>query len=181
MKTSALFLICFLWSILGFAQDVELSTEEEKLYQEIMNYRKQNGLPAIPLSKALTFVAKSHVNDLEINESKRASNCNLHSWGKDPNWSSCCYTNDHSQASCMWDKPKEMTAYQGKGYEIAHGGPGNFVATAESALSGWKKSTGHNSVILNKGTWKNVTWGAIGVGISEGYAVVWFGEESDPS
>jgi len=140
MKISTLLFLYFFYSLVGFAQDVELSTEETKLYNQIMEYRKQNGLPAIPFSKALTFVAKSHVEDLAITESKRDPSCNMHSWGEDPRWSACCYTNDHAQASCMWNKPKEMTSYPGAGYEIAHGGPGSFVATAESALSGWKKA-----------------------------------------
>ena len=181
MKVSTLLFLCFFYSLVGFAQDVELSTEETKLYNQIMEYRKQNGLPAIPFSKALTIVAKSHVDDLEITESSRKSSCNMHSWGESLSWTSCCYTNDHAQASCMWNKPKEMTSYPGAGYEIAHGGSGSFVATAESALSGWKKSSGHNSVILNKGIWKNKSWEAIGIGIQGAYAVVWFGEESDPN
>lgn len=181
MKTPALLFVFFFYFLSGLAQDAELSTEERKLYNQIMEYRKQNGLPPIPLSKALTFVAKSHVLDLGVTESKRDSNCNMHSWGEDPRWTSCCYTNDHAQASCMWNKPKEMTSYPGIGYEISHGGSGGFIATAESALGGWKKSTGHNSVILNKGIWKNRSWKAVGIGISGGYAVVWFGEESDPT
>jgi uncharacterized protein YkwD len=181
MKTSALFLLFFFFSLLGFAQNVELSQEERKLYNQIMEYRKQNGLPVIPLSKALTIVAKSHVEDLGVTKARGDANCNMHSWGEDSKWTSCCYTNDHAQASCMWNKPKELTSYQGAGYEIAHGGTGSFIATAESALNGWKKSPGHNSVILNKSVWKNKTWKAIGIGISGGYAVVWFGAESDPN
>ncbi len=181
MKIPVFISLFFLFSFSGIAQELELNAEESKLYDQLMEYRKQNGLPAIPLSKALTQVAKSHVQDLEKTESTRKPNCNMHSWSEDPNWSGCCYTNDHAQASCMWDKPKEMTSYPGIGYEIAHGGPGNFIATAESALTGWKKSSGHNSVILNKSIWKNKVWKAIGIGISEGYATVWFGEESDPT
>ena len=34
-------------------------------------------------------------------------------------------------------------------------------------------------VILNQGIWKNLNWNAIGVGILNGYAVIWFGEEFD--
>ena len=175
MKIAAILILFFSNILALLGQEVELNTEEQKLYNQIMEYRKQNGLLPIPLSKALTFVAKSHVVDLGVTESKRDSNCNMHSWGEDPRWTSCCYTNDHAQASCMWNKPKEMTSYPGIGYEIAHGGSGSFVATAETALSGWKKSAGHNSVILNKEIWKNRSWNAIGIGIQGGYAVVWFG------
>ncbi|MFT4855850.1 MAG: hypothetical protein ACI9UV_000218 [Algoriphagus sp.] len=179
MKARALVLICFIGSLLGFAQELKMSTEEEKLYQENMEYRRQNGLPPIALSKALTSVAKSHVEDLGVRESASDSNFNMHSWGEDPKWTSCCYTNAHAQANCMWNKPKEMTSYPGAGYEIAHGGSGSFVATAETAMSGWKRSAGHNSVILNKSGWENKAWKAIGIGIQGAYAVVWFGEERD--
>jgi len=177
MKTSFLFLLLFFTSFIGISQ--ELTSEEAKLYNQIMEYRRQNGLPPIPLSKALTSVAKWHVYDLGSNEKTRPANCNMHSWSEDPKWSSCCYTN--AQANCMWNKPKEMTSYPGAGYEIAHGGSGSFVATAETALSGWKRSAGHNSVILNKEIWKNRSWSAIGIGIQGAFAVVWFGEERDPT
>lgn len=154
-----------------------LSTEEKKLYDMIMEYRKEKGLPNIQLSKSLTFVAQTHVKDLEksglIN-----SLCNMHSWSNNGPWTSCCYTNDHARASCMWDKPRELTSYQGNGYEISYGAHGASV-TAEGALEGWKKSSGHNAVIINQGIWFDNNWMAIGVGISEGYAVVWFGNEYD--
>jgi hypothetical protein len=74
-----------------------------------------------------------------------------------------------------------MTSYPGAGYEIAHGGSGSFIVRAETALSGWKRSAGHNSVILNKSGWENKAWKAIGIGIQGAYAVVWFGEEKDPT
>ncbi len=118
---------------------MKLSTEEEKLYQEILAYRRKNRLPPFALSKALTSVAKSHVEDLGVTESTRNSNCNMHSWGEDSRWKSCCYTNDHAQASCMWKKPKEMTSYSGTGYEISHGGSGSVIATTESALGDGRK------------------------------------------
>ena len=48
-----------------------------------------------------------------------------------------------------------------------------------SDLKGWKESSGHNAVIINQGIWDDNNWKAIGVGISKGYSVVWFGEELD--
>jgi uncharacterized protein YkwD len=56
----------------------------------------------------------------------------------------------------------------------------SLQVTAEKALASWKKSAGHNRVIINKGKWSNETWKAIGIGIYLNYAVVWFGKESDP-
>lgn len=172
------FLVIILFSILhGYLFSQSLSTEEQELYNIIMEYRKANGLPNIPLSKSLTFVAQTHVMDLQTNKVVN-STCNLHSWSDNGPWSPCCYTSDHAKASCMWNKPRELTDYDGNGYEISYGLYGATVS-AEGALGGWKSSSPHNAVILNQGIWKNSKWKAIGVGISDGYAVVWFGVEKD--
>ena len=160
------------------ALSVCVSSEEMKLYELIMDYRKSKGLPRIELSKSLTFVAQTHVKDLE-NNNPTNGRCNMHSWSNKGKWSSCCYTSDHAKASCMWDKPKELTDYQGTGFEIAFGGYGSYSAAAKGALDAWKKSGGHNAVIVNSGIWKRYNWQAIGIGIYGSYAVVWFGSPVD--
>jgi uncharacterized protein YkwD len=175
MKKFTFILILFTVYINCNAQS--LSLEESKLYNLIMNYRNELGLPSIPLSKSLTFVAQSHVKDLQSNEITN-DRCNLHSWSSHGPWSQCCYTSDHAQANCMWQKPKEMTSYKGYGYEIAYGSYGANV-TAASAIEGWKNSQGHNQVIINQGIWSSKKWNSIGIGMSQGYAVIWFGEEYD--
>ena len=109
-------LILVLVSNTSFAQ--VLTDEEKKLYDLIMEYRNENGLPDIPFSKSLTYVAQTHVKDL-YNNRPNNGNCNLHSWSSNGNWTPCCYTPDHAQAKCMWSKPSEMTSYKGYGYEIA--------------------------------------------------------------
>jgi len=82
----------------------------------------------------------------------------------------------------MWNKPRELTNYQGNGYEISfyttykYTSPETF---AQDILNGWKKSPGHNDMIINRKTWKKVHWQAIGIGIYDEYANVWFGEEAD--
>ncbi|MCH8904882.1 MAG: hypothetical protein IIA45_13325 [Bacteroidetes bacterium] len=80
----------------------------------------------------------------------------------------------------MWDKPRQLTVYEGNGYECAHGGNAH-ICTAEDALSGWQSSAPHNDVIINKGIWKTNKWNAIGIGIYEGYATIWFGNDVDPA
>ena len=142
-----------------------------------MEYRVSKGLGLIPLSGSLTIVAQTHVKDLK-NNNPTNNLCNMHSWSSNGSWSSCCYTSDHKQASCMWNKPKELTSYKASGYEIAYGSS-NARITAEDALNGWKNSSGHNAVIINQGIWTNKLWKAIGIGITDGYAVVWFGEDLD--
>jgi hypothetical protein len=108
----------------------------------------------------------------------------MHSWSGKGAWSSCCYTSDHKQADCMWNKPREMTAYQGNGYEIAHGYSNystyaGYDVTPETSLNGWKSSPGHNSVILNQNIWQSMRWEAIGIGMYKDFSVVWFGTEAD--
>lgn len=147
---------------------------------ELLNeYRADNGLGPIPASSSLCTVGDLHVQDLAAEAPHTVADCNLHSWSDAGPWSGCCYTPDHAAAQCMWDKPRELTDYPGNGYENAAGGGGSLGPAA--ALDLWKGSPGHNAVMLNEGTWANLTWNAVGVGISGGYAVLWFGEESDPT
>jgi len=166
------------------AQQNCMSKEELQLYELIMEYRVQKHLPTIPLSKNLTVVAQTHAKDLHENR-PFSNRCNMHSWSKKGKWQPCCYTDDHKKAECMWNKPRELSNYAGDGYEIAHGYsnyktyPGVDVTPA-TALDGWKKSKGHNMVVVNKGIWKEVEWNAIGIGIYKDFAVVWFGKEPDP-
>jgi uncharacterized protein YkwD len=159
------------------------TADELKLYDLIMEYRKEKNLSAIPLSVSLTYVAQQHVNDLLINKPDLKSGCNAHSWSDKGKWTACCYTSDHKQASCMWSKPKELTTYADNGFEIACGSSDpiyeKFVMTPEYALTSWKKSPGHNSLIVNLGKWANYDWKAIGIGMNKGFAVVWFGKSSD--
>jgi uncharacterized protein YkwD len=145
----------------------------------INKYRRDNGLPAVPVSRWLTYVAEYHVYDLETN-SPAGGSCNLHSWSNQGRWTPCCYTDDHARASCMWDKPRELSggAYSGNGFEIATVTYGGQM-TPEKALESWQGSPGHNDVILNRSTWADTRWQAMGVGISGHYAVVWFGKEYD--
>jgi hypothetical protein len=81
----------------------------------------------------------------------------------------------------MWDKPRELTDYLGNGYENVFGGFGGHIATADEAITAWKNSSGHNAVILNQNIWSNITWKALGIGIYQGYAALWFGKEVDPA
>lgn len=177
MRTKRILIVFIFLLVYGNSFSQILSAEEKKLYDIIMEYRKQNNLPIISLSKSMTFVAQTHVKDLQTFGLVNGT-CNMHSWSNNGSWTSCCYTEDHAKASCMWNKPKELTSYQGNGYEISYGAYGAYV-NAEGALKGWRESAGHNAVIINQGIWSNMNWKAIGVGISKGYAVVWFGEEID--
>lgn len=165
---------------LNETNEICLTSEEEVLYSMIMRYRKENNLPAIPISSKLTQVAKAHALDLVTNyKFDPANKCNPHSWSEKGNWTSCCYTSDHKVASCMWEKPKEITGYQGSGYEIAY--YSSAGANAKEGLAGWKVSPGHNPLLVNEGIWKEMQWKAIGVAIYKEYGIVWFGDVADDS
>lgn len=158
--------------------DVCLSSEEKKLYNLLMAYRKTKKLKSIPVSSKLTLVAQTHAKDLVDNYAFDPKNrCNPHSWSKKGTWTACCYTNDHKEAKCMWDKPKEIAGYNGAGYEIAY--YSSAGASAQEGLDGWKLSPSHNPLIINEGIWNKVEWKAIGIAIYGEYGVVWFGELDD--
>lgn len=144
----------------------------------MMAYRKLKGLQPIKLSAKLTLVAQTHARDLAENyEFNPKNKCNPHSWSSKGKWSSCCYTNDHKKAECMWEKPKEIAGYQSPGYEIAY--YSSAGASAAEGLEGWMKSPAHNPLIVNEGMWSNVKWNAIGIGFYKEYGIVWFGETED--
>jgi uncharacterized protein YkwD len=159
--------------------DVCLNKEEQKLYELMMEYRKSKGLPAIPMSEKLTMVAQAHARDLADHYNIDDTKCNLHSWSKSGKWSACCYTSDHKQAQCMWEKPREIAGYNDYGFEIAF--YTSRGATASEGLEGWKLSPGHNPLIVNQGMWSSINWKAIGIGFYGDFGVVWFGQIEDIS
>jgi hypothetical protein len=159
---------------------VSPTPEELKLYSLINQYRLKNHLPSIPLSPKLMKVAHAHCRDLYCCYDESNTACNPHSWSGNGNWTKVCYTEDHAEAEKMWSKPAEIAGYESSGYEIVHShDPKDDACNAVCALNGWKSSPGHNSVIMNKGMWKNLKWKAIGVGIYKGFACVWFGNLED--
>lgn len=144
--------------------------KEARLARLINTYRGNYGLPPIPLSPGLSMVANRHVMDL-VQNIRRVTHA----------FSNCPYDGNNPQTyPCMWQAPQRLgTGYPGTGYEIAFGGTGGFMATPRNSLRSWQNSPGHNAVILNQGIWANRPWKAMGVGINQGFAVVWFGEEPD--
>ncbi len=147
----------------------------DEIAKLINAYRTEKKLPPLAYSNKLTEVAELHALDLMAHPPK--GDCNMHSWSNQEKWQGCCYTSDHKKASCMWNKPKEINGYSGQGFEIAHWSSDAIDPT--KAVEGWKKSPGHNMVMVNVGIWKDQNWEAMGVGVSDNYAVVWFGKVVD--
>jgi hypothetical protein len=154
-----------------------ISQMEFKLYTMINEYRARYDLPAIPLSKSLSFVASTHVKDLVLNHPDKGS-CNSHSWSAKGTWKPFCYPKDENKKNSVWDKPRELTSYRGKGYEIVYWE--NNATIIDSIITFWKSVDYFNSFLMNTGKWTGKRWNAIGIGIYENYAVAWFGELVDP-
>jgi hypothetical protein len=157
--------------------------------EAINAFRAQNGLPAIPVSPALTKVAQAHVRDLAANHPDHVPGCNLHSWSDNGQWTDAaipgakggCFTGKFTDAEnhIMWDKPKEIAGYPGNGYENAYWNSAG--ATAEDAVQAWvQPGDPHRDLILNVGIWTD-PWNALGGWVEGEYAVAWFGNEIDPT
>jgi len=156
------------------AQD-GLSAEERQLYDMLMRLRAEAGLPAVPLSPALTLVAGRHALDTSLNilGSGRGlrPGTNMHSWSDAP------YYADLRQPRAMWQAPQRLrTGYCGWGYEISAVGYRNL----DDVVRGWLGSPAHRSVILNRGVWAGMRWRAVGIGVQPAtaggpavYHVVW--------
>ena len=161
------------------------SPVEDYIYRRINAYRESAGLPAVPRSRSLDRVAHVHVLDLAAWHPDRETDargipCNTHSWSSHGAWTPVCYTPDHAHAADMWNKPAQVTreAYPGNGYEIAVTTSG-LTVDPDDALASWETSRAHNAVILEQGAWGSGHWQAMGVGVYQGYAVIWFGREPD--
>ncbi len=155
------------------AVTVSLSQEEIRLYELVNEYRVQKGVLAIPLSVSLTYVAQTHVQDLQNNP--RSGDCNAHSWSENGSWTPCCYTAVQPQNSCVALKPIELTSYPGQGIELTY--PARITpVTGQSTLAALQKSSAHNGQLLSPGNWN-----ALGVGIYGSYAAVWMGMSFDPA
>ncbi len=162
-----------------------LSLAELALYHDIIDHRAGLGLPALPLSRALTITAGRHVADTRENiwadRLSLPAGANLHSWSDAP------YFADGRSPEVMWEAPQRLgTGYRSAGYEITAAG----YVNAAAALEGWKVSPPHRAILDNSGTWADNTFAAIGVGLSTApgagpYAGriynVWFGETADAS
>jgi len=155
---------------------VRMTRREANLASGINKLRKQNGLSELKLSVSLTYVAQQHVSDLQRNRPD-TSVCSTASWSDKGNWSPCCYSKYVLKESCMWDKPKELTDYLYKGYELSY--YSEDVIKASELLNLWRQSPEAMDMILNQGRYQNNRWSVIGLCIGKHYACVWFGQFPD--
>lgn len=150
-----------------------LSQDEYALIQMINDLRRENKLPSIPLSGELCIVAKTHIADL-IRWKPQNKGCSLHSWSGSGKWTSCCYTRESTGIQCMKSKPREITGYEGDGYEIIY--LGEDIATPKEVADQWRNTEASADMILCRNKWTAYQWKTMGLGMKDGYAALWFGD-----
>lgn len=150
---------------------------EQELYLALNKFRKENNLPPIPLSASLSYVAALHAKDLFLNHPDQG-NCNPHSWSAKGFWAPFCYPRDENKKNSVWDKPRELTRYPGKAFEIVYSE--NNPLIRDTILMVWQGEDYFRSFLLNTGKWLGKPWNAIGIAVYENYACAWFGESVDP-
>jgi uncharacterized protein YkwD len=143
----------------------------------INEHRRRYRLPAAPMSAKLTAVAALHAKDL-AEQRPHDRYGSMHSWSDSDRWTGGGYrAEDKSTWPLMWDKPKEIVAYHGYGFEVCAAN----VRDVRHALEVWQVSPSHNNVMLNRGIWSDPRWQwqAMGAVFHKGFACAWFGDQRD--
>ena len=160
------------------AQEICVSNDENRLAGLINSLRKQSRLPEITFSSSLTLVAKLHVNDLQTNRPD-TSICSTASWSNKGNWTPCCFTALAPQFECIWNKPKELTNYPFRGYEITHYEEG--IVEVDSLFSLWSKTPAVLDMLLGRNAHSDKRWTVMGLAVGENYVSLWLGQRPDPA
>ena len=169
--------------------------------------RVMKGLPRLECSERLREIALTHAMDqmAHVKAGGSFGKCNLHTWfQKNQDYKDCCYTSDHANPKCMWEKPKEIfgktlfffilarLSYSGNanlnfilGNECKNSGFEVSVRvwprdiTQSEAIQLWKDSPGHARVIFTEGPWKILK--KMGCANFGQFAHCWFSAASDTS
>lgn len=153
-----------------------ISVAEDQLHNRINQFRIENGKTNIENSISLSYVAKLHVDDLLENHPD-TSICNLSSWSDKGEWTACCYNSYVPNPDCMWDKPKEITSFKYRGYELALYFEDDFdVDTVMQLIQSSKEA---RDMILTNGNYGQKKWICGGIGINEHYVSIWFAQRPD--
>merc|ERR1712029_1295260 len=112
------------------------------------------------------------INDERKRYGYKPLKCDLHSWFGEH---ACCYTRDHNNGGCVWNKPYELSKWDKReGYEISHATSGQV--SAKGAFNGWKRSPGHYALIRpSNGYWKDLD--TVGCWWEKHFANCWFATE----
>jgi len=165
-----------IWGQKNLPKDFCLNADEIQLFSKINELRVTYGKEELQLSASLSFVAKTHVNDLLTNLPD-TSVCGLSSWSDKGNWKACCYNAYIPTPECMRDKPKELTPYPYHGYElVTYFDDLINIDTVVSLFSDTKEVL---NLILSQEDQGKKKWACCGIGINDHYVSVWFGQRKD--
>ncbi|NPD44822.1 MULTISPECIES: SPOR domain-containing protein [unclassified Lentimicrobium] len=181
-KIFSLFIVLLLFAIgvLGqnksIPEDFCITQKEYQLYELINQYRAKLMLEPITLSNSLCFVAKTHAKDLSQNY-PIGEDCNMHSWSANSDWKSFCFPADQNRKNDIKDKAKELTSYPGKAWEITYWD--NQELNLDNVVEFWTSIEYTAAMLSNTEKWKDKVWRSIGLGIYDGYVLLWLGEKED--
>ncbi len=180
LKITLLFFMLWMQNVIFAQKSIPkgfcVSNEEAKLADAINLLRIDYGKPKIQFSTSLSYVAKTHTTDLQINHPD-TSICNLSSWSDKGNWTPCCYSEYVHKPKCMWDKPKELTPYPYRGYELVMYFEDSF--NFDSVINLLSDSKEALDMLLTRGIYEKKKWMCLGAGISDNYVAIWFGQRKD--
>jgi hypothetical protein len=128
--------LCVVFTSSLRACTADLSGERDKLLSLINEYRQQNGLPPLHVSKALTTSAQLHSEDMA-----------LHDYFSHTSLDGRTFVDRIRQAGYTYNTPL--------GENIAAG-----IATAQYVFEAWKSSSPHNAAMLNP------NFKVIGIGVA---------------
>lgn len=181
-KIYSLFIVLLLFAIGVSAQnksiheDFCITQREYQLYELINQYRAKLMLDPITLSNSLCYVAKTHAKDLAQNY-PIGVDCNMHSWSANGDWKPFCFPSDQNRKNDVKDKAKELTSYPGKAWEITYWD--NQELDLDDVLAFWTSIEYTAAMLSNTEKWKDKAWKSIGVGIYDGYVLLWLGQMED--
>ncbi|MCF6342237.1 MAG: SPOR domain-containing protein, partial [Bacteroidales bacterium] len=149
---------------------------EQQRFAQLNILLEEYGKKPLQPSASLFYVAKLHVEDLARNRPD-TSVCNLSSWSDKGEWTACCHNPYLPKQDCMWDKPKELTRYPYRGYELVSYFEDEFGV--DSVINLWGNSRKVLDMLLTDGDFEKKKWVCMGVAINAHYVSVWFGQRAD--
>lgn len=165
-----------IWGQTEIPRDFCLNSDEMLLLTEINQLRADYGKDKLQLSASLSFVAKTHVADL-LSHHPDTSICNLSSWSDQGSWKACCFNSYIPNPECMWGKPKELTPYPYRGYELVT--YFDDIVQIDSVIAMFSDTKEVLNMILNQEDQGKKKWVCCGIGINDHYVSVWFGQRRD--
>lgn len=177
-----LIIVFFVWEGLSaqttnkIPDDFCISADDNKLLESINQFLVENGKKDLDYSISLSYVAKLHVNDLLQNHPD-TSVCNLSSWSNKGEWTDCCYQKYVPNQDCMWEKPKELTSFKYRGYEMAFYFEEDF--NSDTVMQLLLSSNAAIDMLLTKGDYSKKNWVCMGVALNNKYASIWFAQRAD--